>query len=87
LRWSITELEHEQALDHGKPCLVFCVQDKHPWSLEWVDFDEPARGRLQALQARQRSAAPFLPRAQPRQRHPAASARPIRIFCTSLVPS
>ena len=52
LRQSITELEYEQALDYGKPCLVFCVQDKHPWSPEWMDFDEPARGRLKALRAR-----------------------------------
>ena len=48
LRQSITELEYEQALHHDKSCLVFCVQDRHPWSPEWMDFDEPARGRLQA---------------------------------------
>ncbi len=50
-RRSITELEYEQALAGGRPCLAFTVDPEHPWSPRWIDRGEDADA-LEAFRAR-----------------------------------
>jgi hypothetical protein len=49
---AITELEYREALDAGKPCLIFLLADDAPWSAALIDRDRTAieslRGELQA---------------------------------------
>src|SRR5437588_144047 len=45
---SITEMEFRQAVQKGKPCLVFLLAEDHPWSPLKIEKGEGAE-RLQAL--------------------------------------
>ncbi len=45
---SITELEFRQAVDCGKQCLIFLLDEKAPWSPELMD---PDRGAIEALRS------------------------------------
>lgn len=49
---SITELEYRKALETGKPCRLFLLQDGTPWPQEWKDRttgENEAGGRIAAL--------------------------------------
>ena len=45
---SITELEYRRARDAKKQCLIFLLQDDHPWSPSLIDNGSP-RARVEAL--------------------------------------
>jgi len=45
---SITELEYRRARDAKKQCLIFLLEDDHPWSPSLIDNGSP-RARVEAL--------------------------------------
>lgn len=47
---SITELEYREALKHGKPCLIFLLDEEAPWPRSFVDRGSDAE-RIESLRA------------------------------------
>jgi hypothetical protein len=47
-RLSITEMQYREALNLGKPCLVFLLSDDAPWPAKLIDRD---RARIEALRS------------------------------------
>jgi hypothetical protein len=43
LQISITEAEYQHAISKSLPVFAYLIDDKHPWLLEYVDKDEPAK--------------------------------------------
>jgi len=46
--FSITEMEYREALDLGKPCLIFLLSEDAPWPTKLIDRD---RTRIEALRS------------------------------------
>ncbi|ROT33868.1 HEAT repeat domain-containing protein [Micromonospora sp. HM5-17] len=47
---SITELEYREALAHGKPCLIFLLDEEAPWPRTFIDRGADA-DKIEALRA------------------------------------